>query len=141
MDHGVRIVISIVSYDVWFYISHILLHNYRFYKYHKEHHSKPNPIWIDTYKGHMLESIVQGVGLFLPCLIWQYALPDILIPLLFVNIRGMMRHDDRFSWLIGNHHLLHHRYPTYNFGEFWLDKIGGTKYPNMSAYRYGLLYT
>jgi sterol desaturase/sphingolipid hydroxylase (fatty acid hydroxylase superfamily) len=53
----------------------------------------------------------------------------------------MMRHDDRFSWLIGNHHILHHKYPKYNFGEYWIDKMFGTLYPNKSEYIYGELYT
>ena len=26
----------------------------------------------------------------------------------------MMRHDERCIFLIGNHHLLHHKYPNYN---------------------------
>jgi sterol desaturase/sphingolipid hydroxylase (fatty acid hydroxylase superfamily) len=43
-----------------------------------------------------------------------------------LNIRGMMRHDKRGTWLVGNHHLLHHQYPRYNYGEVWLDYLGGT---------------
>jgi sterol desaturase/sphingolipid hydroxylase (fatty acid hydroxylase superfamily) len=53
----------------------------------------------------------------------------------------MMRHDDRLIWLIGNHHLLHHKYPLYNFGEYWLDSLMGTEYPNKYEYKYGLLYS
>ena len=52
----------------------------------------------------------------------------------------MMRHDTRFVWLIGNHHILHHQYTNYNFGEYWLDKLGGTCYPNKDEYIIGLIY-
>jgi sterol desaturase/sphingolipid hydroxylase (fatty acid hydroxylase superfamily) len=52
----------------------------------------------------------------------------------------MMRHDDRFTWLIGNHHLLHHKYPQYNYGEYWLDWLGGTLYPLREEAKQGWLY-
>ncbi len=52
----------------------------------------------------------------------------------------MLRHDKRFVWLIGNHHLLHHKYPRYNFGEYWLDKLFKTNYPNINEYEYGMIY-
>jgi sterol desaturase/sphingolipid hydroxylase (fatty acid hydroxylase superfamily) len=35
----------------------------------------------------------------------------------------MMRHDDRCSFIIGNHHLIHHQYPNYNYGEYWIDYL------------------
>ena len=60
--------------------------------------------------------------------------------LLILNVRGMMRHDDRFTWLIGNHHLLHHKYPQYNYGEYWLDWLGGTLYPLREEAKQGLIY-
>jgi hypothetical protein len=46
---------------------------------------------------------------------------DLIVILLILNIRGMMRHDEKFVFLIGNHHLLDHKYPKYKFGEFWID--------------------
>jgi sterol desaturase/sphingolipid hydroxylase (fatty acid hydroxylase superfamily) len=52
-----------------------------------------------------------------------------------------MRHDNRFSWITGNHHLLHHKYINYNFGEYWIDRLFGTAYPNKSEYIFGVLYT
>jgi sterol desaturase/sphingolipid hydroxylase (fatty acid hydroxylase superfamily) len=60
--------------------------------------------------------------------------------LFFLNVRGMMRHDERFVWLIGNHHLLHHLHPQHNYGEYWLDRIGGTLYPTRVEAKAGLLY-
>ena len=85
--------------------------------------------YYDTYVGHWLESIIQSLGLFFP-LLWIQLSFDFWCALLFVNIRGMMRHDSRMVWLIGNHHILHHQHPMYNFGEYWLDKLCGTLYSN-----------
>jgi hypothetical protein len=78
--------------------------------------------------------------MLLPFLYFNYNIYDILIVLSFLNIRGMMRHDIRFAFLIGNHHLLHHRHPKYNYGEYWLDYIFGTKYPNNADYQNGIIY-
>jgi len=86
-------------------------------------HAKRIPQFLDTYEGHWSESVVQSGGTFVPMFFLTYSLYDIAFILLFLNARGMMRHDDRFTWLLGNHHLLHHLYPNYNFGEYWL---GGT---------------
>ena len=124
------IALSILSYDIWFYISHVLLHTRTLYPYHKLHHIKQVPMFLDTYVGHRLEGPFQGIGMFLPFIVFEYSIFDILIILAFLNLRGMMRHDERCVFLIGNHHLLHHKFPSYNFGEYWLDSLCKTKYPN-----------
>jgi len=124
------IALSILSYDIWFYISHVLLHTRTLYPYHKLHHTKQVPMFLDTYVGHRLEGPFQGIGMFLPFIFFEYSIFDIVIILAFLNLRGMMRHDERCVFLIGNHHLLHHKFPSYNFGEYWLDSLCGTKYPN-----------
>ena len=64
-----------------------------------------------------------------------------MIASLMIAARGYMRHDHRYSFLIGNHHLLHHKNPKYNFGEYWIDSLFGTKYPNKYEYIYGKIYT
>jgi len=133
-------ILSIITYDIWFYISHVILHERAVYKYHKAHHEKPIPQFLDTYVAHWVESPFQGIGFFVPMLFLTYSANDILIALIILNIRGMMRHDERAVYLIGNHHLLHHLYPAYNFGEYWLDSLGGTLYPKQQEYRAGLLY-
>ena len=136
----INIFISILSYDIWFYISHILLHTRFIYKYHKEHHENIIPKFLDTYHGHPFESLFQGIGFLFPFIIYSYSLTNLLTILTFLNIRGMLRHDERVVLLIGNHHLLHHKYHNYNFGEYWIDTICGTRYPNEKEYIYGLIY-
>jgi len=117
------IIISILSYDIWFYISHVLLHTKFLYKYHKEHHVNTKPRFLDTYVGHILEGPFQGIGMFVPYLFISYTYTQTGLILMFLNIRGMMRHDDRCSFIIGNHHLIHHQYPNYNYGEYWIDYL------------------
>ena len=86
------------------------------------------------------EGPFQGVGMFFPYVVYSYTFTDTAIVLAFLNTRGIMRHDPRWAWLIGNHHLLHHKYSEYNFGEYWIDTLCGTRYPLDSEYKYGLIY-
>ena len=106
-----------------------MLHSRFLYAYHSIHHSSdPNNLqWMDTYVGHWFENLLQGIGMFFPYLFFQYSWGETLLILAFLNVRGMMRHDWRCAWLIGNHHLLHHKYPGYNYGEVWMDSLLGTK--------------
>jgi sterol desaturase/sphingolipid hydroxylase (fatty acid hydroxylase superfamily) len=98
------------------------------------------PTYLDTYVGHALEGPFQGLGMFVPCVVLTYSYYDLLIILLILNVRGMMRHDERSVFLIGNHHLLHHKYPNYNFGEYWIDTLCGTRYQKNNEYKTGLIY-
>jgi len=132
----------IISYDVWFYISHIFLHQVYLYKtIHKYHHqiNYTTMKLLDTYVGHSIEGPLQGLGMLFPLLFIPLNI-HFIYALTLINIRGMLRHDTRFIWLIGNHHILHHTYPKYNFGEYWLDKLGGTCYPNKHEYIVGICY-
>ena len=129
----------ILWYDIWFYISHIMLH--RFYILHQIHHTQPYETltWRNTMDGHLIETPLQSMGLFVP-LLYDTSLEPLILAFLFVTVRGLMRHDHRCSWLIGNHHLLHHRYRNSNFGEYWIDYVCGTTAPK-EYYIHGILYT
>ena len=135
-----HIILSIFCYDIWFYVSHRLLHTRTLYPIHSIHHKYVVPTLWDTYEGHWFESPFQGLGTFVPFLYFSYDWTVIFVILLILNVRGFMRHDERFVWLIGNHHLLHHRFPQYNFGEYWLDRLGGTLYPDRKEAVSGILY-
>ena len=95
----------------------------------------------DAYDAHYIENIVQITGIFIPYMFTTLSAFKLFIAFEIISLRGLMRHDDRFSWLIGNHHLLHHKYPNYNFGEYWIDKLCNTNYPNEDEYIYGKVYT
>jgi sterol desaturase/sphingolipid hydroxylase (fatty acid hydroxylase superfamily) len=132
----------IICYDIWFYFSHILLHTKWLINIHKIHHIKSYKylVYTDTNVGHFIEGPLQNIGLFVPLLFITPKINSFIIASLFLGIRALMRHDNRCSWLIGNHHILHHKYPNYNFGEFWIDTLCGTQCPNNAEYIYGLIY-
>ena len=136
----------ILCYDIWFYITHILLHHKNCSYIHKIHHTKPYKqlTYEDAYVAHYIENIVQISGIFIPYIFIsksEFSLFKLFIAFELISLRGLLRHDNRFSWLIGNHHLLHHKYPNYNFGEYWIDKLCNTNYPNEEEYIYGKIYT
>lgn len=128
-----EIILYILAYDIWFYISHILLHKNKLLKYiHKKHHSPyyKSMIYLDTYVAHYLETPFQSIGIIAPLYFIEFKLNNFMCSIIFLNLRGMLRHDYRLIWLIGNHHILHHKYPQFNFGEYWLDYIFGTNVNN-----------
>jgi lathosterol oxidase len=135
-----NILASVLGYDIWFYVSHVLLHQRWLYKYHALHHAAVEPTFVDTYVGHVLEGPFQGLGLFVPMMVFSYSAWDLVVVLGLVNLRGLMRHYKRCVFLIGNHHLLHHKHPGYNFGEYWLDGLCGTRWPHDADYKWGLIY-
>jgi sterol desaturase/sphingolipid hydroxylase (fatty acid hydroxylase superfamily) len=142
-DLAFHIFYYILCYDAWFYISHVILHNKNIYFIHKIHHTpKYNTItYSDAHNAHTIENIVQQLGLLIPCFTVGLSAHSLVISYTIISIRGLMRHDDRCSWLTWNHHLLHHKDQRYNFGEYWLDKLCGTLYPNEGEYVYGFIYT
>jgi sterol desaturase/sphingolipid hydroxylase (fatty acid hydroxylase superfamily) len=138
-----NVIVFVVSYDVWFYFSHLILHKKGVYKtIHYIHHSSdPKTLtYRDTHLAHSLESPFQCVGILIPVLFMKFHLPAFLFSLFIITLRGMLRHDTNSIWLIGNHHILHHKYQRYNFGEYWLDYLFGTTYPNQNEYKRGLIY-
>lgn len=130
-----NIVISIIAYDIWFYISHLLLHSKYLYKYHKEHHTKIVPTFLDTYVAHPFESPFQGIGMFFPYAVINYTAYETIVILVLLNIRGTLQHDERGAFLVGNHHLIHHRYQNCNYGQYWIDALMSTGYLVPSAPR------
>ena len=144
MNKFLLILLQILCYDIWFYISHVMLHYRRPYSLiHYIHHKKSHHVLIfwDAYEGSNWEGLIQSAGLFVPYIITKFPLKYLLIAGFITNLRGLMRHDNRCTWLIGNHHLLHHKYQNYNYGEYWIDKLCSTLCPNEKEYEYGLIYT
>jgi lathosterol oxidase len=124
-----HILASVLAYDIWFYLSHVLLHSSVLYKYHKQHHVHVHPTWPDTYDADLVESAFQGIGMFFPYAFVTYTVADTAIILLVLNVRGALRHDPRGTWIVGDYHLIHHANPSYNYGEPWLDRLCGTANP------------
>jgi sterol desaturase/sphingolipid hydroxylase (fatty acid hydroxylase superfamily) len=134
-----QILCVIFGYDLWFYTSHIILHKW-LYSVHTLRHTIANPIFTDAYVGYSFEGLFQGLGVFFPYLFMEFYLMAFIIALILINMRSMLRQDVRSIWLIGNHHLLHDKHPQYNYGEYWLDWLCGTRYVKEEEYEYGIMY-
>lgn len=137
-----RILFHVFCYDAWFYVTHIILHKY-LYNIHKEHHDTPynKLLYTSTNVAHWFEHALQGLGHFIHPFFVDFYVFEYSIGFAIVVVRGLMRHDDRCSWLMGNHHILHHKYIGYNYGEYWIDNLMGNVYPDKKEYKYGKLYT
>jgi sterol desaturase/sphingolipid hydroxylase (fatty acid hydroxylase superfamily) len=124
------VLLYIFCYDLWFYISHVLLHTKWFYAIHKIHHSTPYDLltYKTTLSSHTIENMLQPLGIVVPICFIHFRVMDLLLACIFIGLRGLMRHDFRFVWLVGNHHLLHHKYQNVNFGDYYLDYLFGTAY-------------
>ena len=138
-----NIFMHIFFYDIWFYFSHVLLHNPHLYHIHKIHHSTnyKKLTYLDTNLGHVIEKCLSPLGSFIPFLFKKVNYTHFIISYFFIGSRAFMRHDNRCSWFIGNHHILHHKHIKYNYGEYWLDCLFGTCYPNSNEYIFGIIYT
>ena len=126
-----NIIIYIFSYDIWFYISHVLLHKIHFLRtIHKNHHltNYKTIVFTDAYIGHYLEYPFQSIGIFFPLYFINFYYYEFITVIFLLNIRTMIHHDHRLSFLHHDHHILHHKYPNYNFGEYWIDYFFGTNY-------------
>jgi Delta7-sterol 5-desaturase len=119
-------ILNIISYDIWFYMFHRILHTSYLYKYHLKHHTIKNPHWYDTYYATIFENSILGLGIFIPMIYYQVFNYECLLAILFINIRGLIRHETRLKHIFGTHHLLHHKHLKYNYGEYWIDYIMNT---------------
>ena len=122
-------ILCILCYDVWFYVSHIMLHTKYLWRYHQQHHRTKTLVFTDAYNSDIIEMLFQSIGFVVP-LFFTMSAGQCILALIFLNIRGMLRHEPRAAWLVGNHHLIHHQNPAVNYGEYWLDRLFGTLSPN-----------
>ena len=119
-------ILYILYYDVFYYFLHRLLHTKYLYSIHKIHHKKNIPDYYDYYNIHILELPITSVGLIVAIYLYKLYIYQLLYAILLINIRGILTHDNQFIYLVGDHHLIHHRYYKCNYGEYWLDYIFGT---------------
>lgn len=120
--------VYMLCYDIYYYFLHILLHTKYLYSIHKIHHKKYNPDYYDFYTIHILEIPLQSVGLIIPVYFYKLAIYQLLCAIFIINIRGIIIHDKRFINIIGDHHILHHKFINYNYGEYWIDYLFNTHY-------------
>ena len=122
------LLLYVLYYDIFFYFTHKLLHTRLLYSIHKIHHAKHIPNYYDFYTVHIIEVPLTSIGLFIAIYLHKLYIYQLLMSILFINVRGLMCHDYTCVNYIGDHHLLHHKYYKCNYGEYWLDYIFGTLY-------------
>jgi sterol desaturase/sphingolipid hydroxylase (fatty acid hydroxylase superfamily) len=118
----------IVYYDIFYYFLHRLLHSKYLYSIHKIHHIKNIPDYYDYYNIHILELPFTSIGLIFAIYLYKLYIYQLLYAIIFINVRGILMHDNQFIYLVGDHHLIHHKYYKCNYGEYWLDYLFGTVY-------------
>lgn len=121
-------VLYLLYYDFFYYFMHRLLHTKYLYPIHKIHHKKYNTNYYDYYSVSILEIPISSLGLFIAIYLYKLYIYQLFICILFINIRGTLQHDSKFTFLVGEHHLLHHKFIKFNYGEPWLDYIFRTQY-------------
>ena len=118
--------IYILCYDIWYYFAHRLLHTKHLYWIHKIHHKNYQPQYYDFYTIHILEIPIQSIGLLIGIYLYKLYINQFICSIIMINMRGLLTHDKRFIYIVGDHHLNHHKYIFYNYGEYWLDYIFDT---------------
>jgi sterol desaturase/sphingolipid hydroxylase (fatty acid hydroxylase superfamily) len=134
MNTFLQILVVILSYDIFFYYFHRLLHLKWCYPYHKKHHETLDTNWRTTFRADFIENSVSGIG---GVVIYGLVYPTIsfnalIIGNLYCFLNGFVDHEPRlvnhpvFNWWYTDHHINHHKYFTCNYGRKWLDYLHGT---------------
>ncbi|CAD8184705.1 unnamed protein product [Paramecium pentaurelia] len=124
----ISLIIYMVTFDVWFYTSHIIGHTPFFWKhFHGEHHEFVEPGAYAQDAVHPVEALIQGpIGHFLPTFIYPFHPLCHHIFGLLTSIYAQLAHDGRWD---PAGHTLHHYYYSCNFSIWGLcDFIFGTGY-------------
>lgn len=126
--------IYILYHDFFYYFMHRLFHTKYLYPIHKIHHSDYKPHYSKFLQVHYLEYPLSSVGLYIALYLYGIYKYQLIATLCFISVRGLMEHDERFIYIIGNHHLEHHRYLYCNYGEYWIDYVFDTLYKKKNKY-------
>jgi len=121
-----KTILYLLYYDIFYYFMHRLLHTKMFYLIHKIHHKKQIPDYFDFYNVDIVEIPITSVGLGVALYLHEIYVYQLLCSILIINVRGVMAHETNCVFLLGDHHLDHHKYIYCNYGEYWLDYIFDT---------------
>lgn len=135
-----------VLHDLYFYLTHRLLHiPWLYRRYHAVHHASLHPSPWASFSFHPVESVIEALPLPLIALFLPLHPVVILVYLSVATISAIINHlgfevlpagaarHPLGKWLIsGTHHSGHHRYYKYNFGLYytWWDHLLGTQHPS-----------
>ncbi len=127
--YGVKIFIILNLSNIFFYISHRLLHTKWFFnKIHYKHHEFIDPIACATLYAHPIEHLFSNVLSFvIPIILVGTTFNTILCLLFAGTVISMIAHIKYKILPITNGHLVHHKLFKYNYGfGDYLDKLFGT---------------
>lgn len=138
----VSLFIALFIHDVYFYLSHRLLHlPFVFRHVHRIHHQSHKVNAWSAFSFHPVEGVIQiGIVLLIPVLVPIHELIQLIFItfLIFISVYGHagfeFRANKKGMFSIFNtavHHAQHHEYVRYNFGiylNFW-DKLFKTNHP------------
>ncbi len=143
------LVATIVVHDAYFYWSHRLMHDPRFFRrLHRRHHRSNNPSPFTAYSFDVGEALLMVVFFVVWPMIFPMAWGVHGLFMVFQIARNTMLHcgyelrparADGRPWLdfmtTTTHHDLHHAQAGYNFGAWftWWDRWMGTEHPEYLA--------
>jgi sterol desaturase/sphingolipid hydroxylase (fatty acid hydroxylase superfamily) len=138
------LLLMMLVHDTYFYWTHRLLHIPWFYKrWHKVHHSAPNPSPWAAFCFHPVEAFIES--LYMPII--AFTIPShpivIMIFLMSMTVLGVINHlgyelypqvfhRNRFlkGIISATNHSVHHRFNKFNYALYftWWDDLMGTSY-------------
>ena len=126
----IKILFTYAITDIWFYHTHIMLHQKQLYPLlHRFHHDFQKPYSLTALYATPYEVIVSGTfSGGLGTVICQLPPPYLYIWFFIVSVNSVATHSGyRLSYLIDGLHDYHHLSYHYNYGNSpWFDKLYGT---------------
>ena len=128
----IKLILTYLIADIWFYHFHVMLHQPDIYKYlHKTHHKFLHPygltaLYCTGYEAIFLNVFSVSIGI----IIFQVPSPYIYIWYSLVALNSVCSHSGYKFWIfIDGSHEFHHTHNNKNFGfSPWFDMLYGTYY-------------
>ena len=129
----IKIIMTYIITDIWFYHIHIMMHQKQLYWTHKLHHEFPQPyaltaLYCSYYEAIFLNTFAAG----LPVVVLQLS-PICAYLWFFISAAdSVLSHSGlNIPYIIDDYHDLHHKHFQYNYGISHLfDNIYNTRYIN-----------
>lgn len=131
----IKIILTCIISEVWFYYIHRLAHTKIFYRWHKDHHSFIQPYGLAGLYCSVIEMIFcNQLTTVLPIQLLNFSMTDILIFSCICALNVLKGHGGlqlkgiKPDWLVSSSdHDTHHHLMKYNYGIFYiLDRIHKT---------------
>jgi len=111
-----KIPVTLLSIEILFYYSHVLLHSNMFWKYHRIHHKWSGPSVISTLYCHPVEQIICNISpLILSGLISGLNINTMRLWHIVALSNTLISGHGGYKFF-GNFHDLHHKYKNCNYG-------------------------